>query len=183
MPHIIQDRSMVWRHLYTSRVTETVLCLSLYMIKYTFYYDCVPVTELRYISTMNRNRYSSSVTGTYMYLQKAEVTFLTVFLLCDLLLLPTSNTPKDIERLSHQQPSVSTYKYKHLDYVKKSWHKTKMIDRLVYYDVQFSPHALKSELYAIIKSKKIVRKYVVDEMAKEVGHDLPSCGSLYLKSN
>ena len=54
----------------------------------------------------------------------------------------------------------------------KSWLKTKMIDWLVYYDVPFPNHALKSELFAIKQSQNITRKYIVDEMAKEEGHEV-----------
>ncbi len=54
----------------------------------------------------------------------------------------------------------------------KSWTKTKMIDWLVYYDVPFSPSALKSELYAIIQAQHVQHRYVVDEMAKTEGHEV-----------
>ena len=54
----------------------------------------------------------------------------------------------------------------------KSWTKTKMIDWLVYYDVPFSPRALKSELYAIIQAQHVQRRHVVDEMAKTEGHEV-----------
>ncbi len=54
----------------------------------------------------------------------------------------------------------------------QSWLKTKMIDWLVYHDVPFRAHALKSELFDIIQSKKVVRRYIIDEMAKREGHEV-----------
>ncbi len=47
-----------------------------------------------------------------------------------------------------------------------------MIDWLVYYDIPFYSNALKSELFAIIQSKRIVRRHIVDEMAKTEGHEV-----------
>ncbi len=47
-----------------------------------------------------------------------------------------------------------------------------MIEWLVYHGIPFNSHALKPELFAIIQSKHIKRRYVVDEMAKTGGHEV-----------
>ena len=61
---------------------------------------------------------------------------------------------------------------------KASWNKSKMYEWLVYYNVTFSPHMTKKELFSIIQDfvKRMglnnSNKYIVDKMAHEAGHEV-----------
>ena len=61
---------------------------------------------------------------------------------------------------------------------KASWTKSKMYEWLVYYNVTFSPHMTKKQLFPIIQDsvKRMglnnSNKYIVDEMAHEAGHEV-----------
>ena len=61
---------------------------------------------------------------------------------------------------------------------KASWNKSKMYEQFVYYNVTFSPHMTKKQLFSIIQdsAKRMglnnSNKYIVDEMAHEAGHEV-----------
>ena len=47
-----------------------------------------------------------------------------------------------------------------------------MHDWLTARGIEYPEHALKHELYAVIKASNVSPKYAVDEMAKAAGHEV-----------